>query len=71
MRSHGPLYFTKGASGEEFWAWNRDHLKLLIAVLSGGDGLDGPYAWLATYIPGRWKARAKHYEKLARGLLEK
>lgn len=70
MRAHAPLYFTLEASGQDLWAWNRDHLKLIVRVLAGADVRGDPYAWLATYIPGHWKARASRYGQLARHLLK-
>lgn len=69
MRDHAPLYFRMDDSGQDLWAWNRDHLRLLINVFSDSDVTDHPYARLVTYIPGHWKARASQYERLARRLL--
>jgi hypothetical protein len=71
MRACAPLYLDMGATGEDFWAWNRDHLAMLIAALSARDVSSHPLGWFAHYIPGHWKADAARYVKLARRLLEK
>jgi len=68
MRGHAPLYFTLTAKGEDLWAWNREHVHLLIEVLRGARVDRHRLGWLAYYVPGRWKTRARHFLPLARRL---
>jgi hypothetical protein len=39
----------------EVWAWNRDHLAFLAALLREEDVAGHPYSWFAAYVPGVWK----------------
>lgn len=64
-----PLYWRVSRRGLDLWAWNRAHVGLLIHALEGTVADDEPYAFLAAYVPGRWKAQAPAATKLLRRLL--
>lgn len=47
--------------GEKLWAWNGRHLDMIRQSLLGADIREHAYAWLATYIHGAWKKKAKKF----------
>jgi hypothetical protein len=60
-------YYDVVAGGARIWAWNFDHLTMLVDLLDG-QRVDGHvYESLATYAHGEWKAR-KHRSRLAKAL---
>lgn len=71
LRAYAPLWFDASERGEALWAWNREHLGMIIDVLEGRDVTGHPYGWLATYVPGAWKRRRARSVKLARRLIER
>jgi len=59
MRATAPLYFVTEVAGVELWAWNEDHLGLLIHVLEGGDAADHPLGYFATYMHKEWLKKTR------------
>ncbi len=49
--------------GHRLWAWNQEHLHMIYLFLKGEDIQSHPYEWLATYIHGDWKKRARKFVK--------
>lgn len=71
MRAFSPLWFDLRAQDCELWAWNREHLTMLIELLEGRDVSQHPYGFLATYVPGAWKRRRAYFAARARRLLDR
>lgn len=69
MRAHAPLFFIREAASAALWAFNREHLALVLAVLEGRPVAGHPLERLATYVPGAWKRRRRHHAALARRML--
>jgi hypothetical protein len=69
MRAFAPLWFDLRGQGEDFWAWNAEHLEMLVLIFESADVTKHSHGWLATYVPGDWKRRASHYAKVAKRLL--
>jgi len=61
-----PLFWMLESGTETVWAWNRDHLAFVAAVLEGQDVRSDPYAWLAAYVPGNWKRDGKRVARTIR-----
>ena len=52
-----PLSYSGGELG--VWAWNAAHLQCLAQHLRREDTSKHEYAWLMTYVPGKWKRNRK------------
>ena len=48
------FYYRVEARGVELWAWNRDHLAMLLMVLEDQSVENHPFGWLATYARREW-----------------
>lgn len=72
MHDAYPLYFVTQVGQVELWAWNRDHLGLIVHILEGGDASDHPLGYFATYLQQEWLRRTRRltFAKVARRLLE-
>jgi len=71
MRASALLYFVTDVGRVEFWAWNEEHLGLLIHVLEGGATSTHPLGYFATYMHKEWlkKNRRHAFAKAARRML--
>jgi hypothetical protein len=49
-----PLYYSLQVSSLGFWAWNREHLKMLFSILRGDSVTGHPYESLAAYVRKEW-----------------
>lgn len=47
-------YYQVEARGHILWAWNRDHLIMLLKLLKNELVQGDPYEWFATYTHGKW-----------------
>lgn len=72
MRQVSPLFFRVDVAGVELWAWNEDHLGLLVHVLEGGDPSRSPLGYFATYFKKEWlrRSRRETFAKAARRMLD-
>ena len=43
----------------EIWAWNHDHLGMLIHFLEGKPAAEHPFGYFATYLRKRWLKRSR------------
>lgn len=66
------LYFKRDVIGTTFWAWNREHLHMLLLLLEEKDISNHPYKYFATYAKGDWlrKPQRLKYAKAAHKMLE-
>lgn len=73
MRAVGDFFYATDVSGVPFWAWNRQHLEMLVHVLGGGDAKSHPLGYFATYMRREWLVvpRRDRFAKAARKLLQK
>jgi hypothetical protein len=71
MRALSPLYFRATVAGVEIWAWNRDHLAMLVAALEGRPLAGKPYAYFSTYLRREWLtgSRRARFARAARAML--
>jgi len=71
MLDSADLYFTAEVAGVELWAWNRDHLAMLLHVLEGGEPGAHPLGYFATYMQKEWlrKTRRAAFARAARRML--
>ncbi len=67
----GALYYSASVGTDELWAWNREHLEMLLAYLRYQDVASSRWRAYKTFIPGRWKSprRRSEYVKAAERLL--
>lgn len=52
-----PFFWEFDAAGCRVWAWNRDHLQMLLKVLRGESVAGDTHECLRTYIPREWLLR--------------
>lgn len=67
----GELYFQTSVVTINFWAWNREHLQMLLAVLEG-KRLDSNRWWeFRRFIPSAWKKPSRRvlFMRAARKML--
>ena len=71
LEATGSLCFTTTAGGVEIWAWNREHLEMVIHVLEGRPASEHPFGYFATYLRKRWlkRTRRSSFVRAARALL--
>jgi hypothetical protein len=72
MRAAGPLFFTTTFAGVELWAWNREHLGMIVHVLEGRPAGEHAFGYFATYLRKEWLrlGRREGYLRAARRMLE-
>ncbi len=49
--------------GDVLWAWNTDHLRMILRSLHGEDVRHDPYGFFETYIHGAWKQHRDRFIK--------
>ncbi len=62
-----PPYYVVEARGTTLWAWNEEHLTMLLDLLEGRSLEEHPYGWFATYVEKNW-TRLGYRESLARAI---
>lgn len=52
-----PFYWDFDAAGCRVWAWNREHLQMLLKVLQGESIAGDVHEWFRTYVRREWLLR--------------
>lgn len=52
-----PFFWDFDAAGCRVWAWNREHLQMLLKILRGESTTGDAHEWFRTYIPRNWLLR--------------
>jgi hypothetical protein len=68
----GGRYYRVEARGKELWAWNRDHLVMMLRYLEGRSISDHPYRPYRTFMRKEWISRSNRaaFAKAIRKLLD-
>jgi hypothetical protein len=67
----GELYFQSSVGTSIFWAWNHEHLQMLLEYLQGKETNSSRWQIYQRFIPGAWKksSRRNTFIKTARKML--
>lgn len=67
----GELYFQSSVGTSNFWAWNHEHLQMLLAYLENEKTYSSRWLIYQRFIPSAWKKTARRgaFIKAARKML--